>query len=173
MQPETIFTVIPTIAVTALVTWYLTQRFISRHFETTKALDFEKKKNALIDETKERAALGPDFEARLDNAYRRGKDDGQKVELQKFSIVYEPYQAITEEYFGIKKRAEIGYSMQLHYAGLPIGEPTRKTTHTNVEFDDAKIEKIMNSELMGSLNNLCQLLGSKGMSGKILPLKAS
>lgn len=164
-------TVIPTVATTALVSWYLTRRFISRHYETTKALDFEKQRNALIDATKKTAVTGPDFEARLDNAYRRGKDDGQKAELQKFAIVYEPYQAVTEEYFGIKKRAEIGYSMQLHYAGLPIGEPTRKIVKTNIEFDAVKIEKIMNSELMSGLSSLCQLLGSKGMSGKILPRK--
>jgi hypothetical protein len=173
MQPDNVLTVIPTVAATALVTWYLTRRFISRHYETTKALDFERKRNALIDKTKESAVLGPDFAARLDNAYRQGKEEGQKAELQKFAIVYEPFQDVTEEYFGIKKRAEIGYSMQLHYAGLPIGEPTRKSTHTNVEFDAAKIEKIMNSELMSGLNSLCQLLGSKGMSGKILPRKVS
>jgi hypothetical protein len=173
MQSDTVLTVISTVAATALVTWYLTRRFISRHYETAKALDFERKRNALINEIKDTIVLGPDFAARLDNAYRRGKDEGQKAELQKLAIVYEPYQELTEEYFGIKKRAEIGYNMQLHYAGLPIGQPTRKTTHTNVEFDADKIEKIMNSELMSSLNSLCQLLGSKGMSGKILPRKVS
>ena len=169
MQPDTLLTIVPTVVVTALTTWYLTQRFISRHHETEKALDFERQRNALIDQTKEKAVLGPDFEARLDNAYRKGKDDGQKSELQKFIIVYEPYQTLTEEYFGIKKRVELGYSMQLHYAGLPIGDATRKATHENVEFDDAKIDKIVNSELMSSLNGLCQLLGSKGMAGKVLP----
>jgi hypothetical protein len=171
MQADIFLTAIPAVTATALVTWYLTRRFVSQHYETTKALDFEKKRNALIDETKESAVLGADFAARLDNAYRQGKEEGHKAELQKFAIVYEPYQAITEEYFGIKKRAELGYTMQLHYAGLPIGQATTKTTHTNVEYDSAKIEKLMNSELMGSLNSLCQLLGSKGMSGKILPRK--
>ena len=117
---------------------------MSRHYETIKALDFEKRRNALIDETKEIAILGPDFAARLDNEYRRGKEDGQKIELQKFAIVYEPYQEVTEEYFEIKKRADIGYGMQLHYAGLPIGEQTRRAV---------------------------QLLGSKRMSSKILPRK--
>jgi hypothetical protein len=171
MQLDTVLTVIPTMVASTLITWYLTRRFIDRHYETVKALNFEEKRNALIAEVKEATVLGPDFAARLDNAYRQGRDDGQKAELQKFAIVYEPYQAITEEYFGIKKRAELGYSMQLHYAGLPIGESTRKTTHSNIEFDSAKIEKIMNSELMSSLNGLCQLLGSKGMAGKILPRK--
>lgn len=99
--------------------------------------------------------------------------DGKKAELQKFAIVYEPYQVLTEEYFGIKKRAELRYTMQLHYTGMPIGEPTRKSTHTNVEFDGGKIEKIMNSGLMSNLRSLCQLLGSKGMSGKILPRKVA
>jgi hypothetical protein len=169
MQSDITLAVIPTAITTALVTWYLTKQFISRHYETAKALDFERQRNALIHQTKETILLGEDFEARLDNEYRKGKDEGQKAELQKFVIVYEPYQELTEEYFGMKKRAELGYSMQLHYAGLPIGEAARKATHTNIEFDDAKIDKLINSELMGSLNSLCQLLGTRGMSGKILP----
>lgn len=173
MQPEFFLVLIPSVIATALVTWYLTRLYISRHYETTQALDFERKRNALINETKQGAVVGPDFEARLDNSYRMGKEDGQKAELQKFAIVYEPYQVLTEEYFGIKKRAELGYTMQLHYAGMPIGEPTRKSTHTNVEFDEGKIEKIMNSDLMSNLSSLCQLLGSKGMSGKILPRKVA
>lgn len=169
MQLEIVLTVIPTVAVTALATWYLTRRFIGLHYEATKALDFERNKNSLINETKENTMLGADFKARLDNEYRRGKEDGQTAELQKFAIVYEPYQDITEEYLGIKKRAEIGYNMQLHYSGLPIGHATRKATHTNVQYDEAKIDKLVNSELMSSLNSFCQLLGSKGISGKILP----
>lgn len=171
MSNQLLLQLIAAVICTALVTWYLTKRFISGHYESVNALDFEKKRNALINDVKGSAVIGPDFEARLDNEYRRGKDDGQKAELEKFAIVYEPYQALTEEYFGIKKRVELGYTMQLHYAGLPIGEATKKPTHTNVEFDDAKIEKIMDSELMSSLTGLCQLLGSKGISGKILPRK--
>lgn len=169
MQSYVFLTIVLTVICTAFSTWYLTRRFMTRDQEILRALDFEKQRNSLIDQTKQSAVLGADFEARLDNAYRKGKDDGQKAELEKFAIVYEPYQSSTEEYFGIKKRAELGYTMQLHYAGLPIGEAARKATHTNIEFDDAKIEKIMNSELIGSLNGLCNLLGSKGMTAKILP----
>ncbi len=95
-----------------------------------------------------------DFLARLNNEYLRGKEDGRNEELGKFSIIYEPFQDIAEEFMGLKKRAELGYSVQLYYSGLPIGEPTRKITHQNVEYDDRKIDKLMNSELMGSLNNI-------------------
>ena len=82
--------------------------------------------------------------------------------------MYEPYQDTVEEYLGLKKRVEMGYSTQFYYSGLPIGVATRKMTHSNIAFDAAKIDKIMNSEVMGTLNGLCQLLVSKGMSGKVL-----
>lgn len=173
MQPETLIAVVITVAITMPITWYLTHRFISRHYETAKALEFEKQRNGLIAETKDAAALSADFAARLDNEYRRGKDDGQKAELEKLAIVYEPYQVISEEWMGLKKRAELGYSMQLHYAGLPIGEPTRKVLREKVEYDQANIDKVMNNELITGLGQMCQLLASKGMSGKILPRKVA
>jgi flagellar biosynthesis/type III secretory pathway protein FliH len=173
MQPDIPIAVVFTIAATAPLTWYLTRRFISRHYETAKALEFEKQRNKLINETKDAAIHSADFAARLDNEYRRGKDDGHKAELEKLTIVYEPYQVVTEEYLGMKKRAEIGYSMQLHYAGLPIGEPTRKVLHAKAEFDQAKIDNIMNNELIKGLGQMCQLLASKGMSGKVLPRKVA
>jgi hypothetical protein len=171
MQPDTILVCILAAVLTAIVTWYLTRKFMARHYETVKSLDFEVKRNSLVDETREAVVASADFTIRLENEYRRGREDGQKAELEKFSIVYEPYQETKEEYMGLKKRAEIGYSMQLHYSGLPIGQSTLKITHTNVEFDAAKIDKIMSSELMSTLNSLCQLLVSKGMSGKVLPRK--
>lgn len=173
MQLDIPIAVVFTIAATVPLTWYLTRRFISRHYETVKALEFEKQRNKLIDETKNAAILSADFEARLDNEYRRGKDDGHKAELEKLAIVYEPYQVVTEEYLGMKKRAELGYSMQLHYAGLPIGEPTRKVLHAKIEYDQAKIDNIMNNELITGLGQMCQMLASKGMSGKVLPRKVA
>ena len=173
MQPETLIAVVTTVATTTPITWYLTRRFVSRHYETAKALEFEKQRNALIAETKDAATLSADFAARLDNEYRRGKDDGQKAELEKLAIVYEPYQVISEEWMGMKKRAELGYSMQLHYAGLPIGEPTRKVLREKIEYDQANIDKIMNNELITGLGQMCQLLASKGMSGKVLPPKVA
>lgn len=173
MQTDIPIAVVFTIATTAPFTWYLTRRFISRHYETAKALEFEKQRNKLIDETKDAAILSADFAARLDNEYRRGKDDGHKAELEKLAIIYEPYQVVTEEYMGMKKRAELGYSMQLHYAGFPIGEPTRKVLHAKIEYDQAKIDKIMNNELITGLGQMCQLLASKGMSGKVLPRKVA
>jgi hypothetical protein len=91
MQPETLIAIVTTIATTTPITWYLTCRFISRHYETAKSLEFEKQRSGLIAETKDAATLSADFAARLDNEYRRGKDDGQKAELEKLAIVYEPY----------------------------------------------------------------------------------
>lgn len=173
MQPDIPIAVVITIAMIAPLTWYLTRQSVSRHYETTKALEFEKQRNRLIAETKDAAIASVDFAARLDNEYRRGKDDGHKAELEKLAIVYEPYQVVTEEYMGMKKRAELGYSMQLHYAGLPIGEPTRKVLHAKIEYDQARIDKIMDNELITGLGQMCHLLASKGMSGKVLPRKVS
>lgn len=144
---------------------------MSGHHAVVGELDFQTKKNALIDSTKNSIVDSPDFLARLNNEYLRGKDAGSKEELQRFSIIYEPFQEVAEEYMGLRKRAELGYSIQLYYSGLPIGESTRKTTHKNVEFDEKRIDKLLNSELMGSLNSMCQLLLTKGIGSKVLPFK--
>lgn len=168
---QLIITCLITAILTAFITWQIARRFAADHHATTSALNFQTKKNDLIDSTKTSIVDSPDFLARLNNEYLRGRDDGRKEELEKFSIIYEPFQDVAEEFMGIKKRAELGYSVQLYYAGLPIGEATRKTTHTNIKFDEERIDKLMNSELIGSLNGICQLLLTKGIGSKVLPLK--
>ena len=68
-------------AAAALLTWFLTRRFMHAHYVTLQALQFETGKNELIDKTKTTVLKGEDFQARLEIEYRRGKEDGQATEL--------------------------------------------------------------------------------------------
>lgn len=158
-----------TAAITGLFTYFATKIITLKLHKTSVELDFEKQKRQLVEEAKKSVASGEEFANRLLNEYLRGKEDGQKLELQNLTIVYEPYQDLIEEYGGLKKRVEIGYDMQLYYSGLPIGQPTRRPTHKNIEFDKERIDRILDSELMSTLKNVTELILSKGINAKILP----
>lgn len=169
MLSEFILPCLAASAITAIVTAFVTRLVTLNHQRTSIALDFEVKKSDLVESTKKSVASGEEFKNTLRNEYLRGRDEGQKAELQNFTIIYEPYQDLIEEYAGLKKRVEMGYDMQLYYSGLPIGQPTRRTTHKNIEFDKDRIDRIFDSELIGTLNNIAQLILNKGMNAKVLP----
>ncbi len=117
------------------------------------------------------ATTGDDLilDLRLDQEFHRGKEVGHSEELKKFTLTYEPFEERIEEYLGMKKRSTLGYNMQIHYAGFPIGEPTRRITHNNIAYDEKRIEALLNSEVISAINGLVQLVSTKGMNTKVLP----
>lgn len=167
MEIESIFCSFVAALVVALITFFITKSWVEKKYQ----LDFEVKKNYLVDDARRTTIGGGEVSARLENEYLRGVEDGRKSELEKFAITYEPYEEVIEEYLGIKRRVEVGYDMQLFYSGLPVGDSTRKVTHKNVEFDEKKLEKMMNNDVVGALNNLTQMMLTRGISSKVLPRK--
>lgn len=109
------------------------------------------------------------LDLRLDQEFQKGKEAGRSEELGNFQLTYEPFVDTVEEYFGMKKRSTLGYDMQIHYAGFPLGHRMRYVTHSSIEYDEKRIDALLNSEVVSAINNVVQLAASKGVSAKSLP----
>jgi hypothetical protein len=117
------------------------------------------------------SASGEDhvLDLRLDREFQKGKDAGRLEELAKFTLTYEPFVETIEEYMGLKKRSSLGYDMQIHYSGFPIGHRTRYVTHNSVEYDEKRIDALLNNEVAAAVNGIVQLAATKGLSAKSIP----
>ena len=160
-------------AVSALLTFFLTKSSVEKSILKTAALDYQSKKNKMVDEITSSVLNSEQFQQKIENARLKGIEEGRAEELNKFSVVYEPYEELSEEYLGMKKRVELGYDVQFTYSGWPIGQSSRKAMKTNVEYDRDAIDKVFNSEVIGFLNNVAQLAATKGMSATVRPKKIS
>ena len=173
MDQTILTTMILTAVVVAAVTYELTKRSCRKTIGVELERDFEAKRNSLVGEAKVQLRNDEGHIALLHNEYLRGKTDGANEEIAKFSVTFQPYSIVKEEYMGIKKRAELGYEMQIFYGQFPIGDPTKRITNEDVKFDQGVIDKLMNSEVMGFLNSVSQLMLTKGMNTKVLPKKST
>lgn len=135
----------------ALITYLLTS-----HFHTKKVASSTSGEDRVLD-------------LRIEREFQKGKEAGRTEELANFTLTYEPFEERIEEYMGLKKRSTLGYNMQIHYAGFPIGHKTRYVTHNSIEYDEKRIDSLFNSELVSAINEIVQLAATKGMSAKALP----
>lgn len=142
-------------AVSAIVSAILTY-FLSDHYHIKRVAASAQGEDRVLD-------------LRLDQEFQKGKEAGLSEELHNFQLTYEPFVDTVEEYFGLKKRSTLGYDMQIHYAGFPIGHRMRYVTHSSIVYDEKRIEALLNSEVLASINSVVQLAASKGMSAKYLP----
>jgi hypothetical protein len=113
------------------------------------------------------------LDLRLDQEFHRGKEVGKSEELGKFTLSYEPFAETIEEYLGMRKRSTLGYDMQISYSGFPIGHKTRYITHQNIEYDEKRIDALLNNEVASTINNIIQLAATKGMGVKALPKRTN
>lgn len=111
------------------------------------------------------------LDLRLDREFQKGKDAGRREELGNFTLTYEPFVETIEEYMGLKKRSTLGYDMQIHYSGFPIGHRTRYVTHNSIEYDEKRVDALLNNEVAAAVNGIVQLAASKGMGAKSMPRK--
>ncbi|MES2361346.1 MAG: hypothetical protein V4646_06050 [Pseudomonadota bacterium] len=109
------------------------------------------------------------LDLRLDREFQKGKEAGRLEELGNFTLTYEPFVETIEEYLGLKKRSTLGYDMQIHYSGFPIGHRTRHVTHNSIEYDEKRVDALLNNEVAAAVNGIVQLAASKGMGAKSLP----
>lgn len=91
-------------------------------------------KNQLLD-----SAKSDGLKATIELEYLRGKVDGAREELEKFQITYIP--VVEEEDSLFSHKFDAGYEMQLSYAGLPVGDPTRRITSHKEKFKDENVNK--------------------------------
>ncbi|MEF2148248.1 hypothetical protein [Aquilutibacter rugosus] len=109
------------------------------------------------------------LDLRLEREFQKGKEAGRSEELGNFTLTYEPFVETIEEYMGLKKRSTLGYHMQIHYAGFPIGHQTRYVTHNSIEYDEKRVDALLNNEVAAAVNGIVQLAATKGMNAKALP----
>lgn len=123
-------------------------------------------KESLIDEAIKKYKADDGHNAILDNEYKKGRVDGAKEELEKFSVTYQPF---FERIDGLVwDDAVIGYEMQMNYAGFPIGDPTRRITNRESKFKEELVMKILNSEVASLINEMAKAYNSKGISTKVI-----
>lgn len=109
------------------------------------------------------------LDLRLGREFQEGREAGRKEELGKFTLIYEPFAETVEEYMGLRKRSTLGYDMRIYYAGFPIGEGARHVTHKSIEYDEQRIDALLNNEVAATINQIVQLATARGLHAKILP----
>lgn len=140
----------------------------------TAAVTYVFTKNAYIKRVSNTSVNTDDvLNLRLRDEFNRGATSGRAEELAKFSISYEPFSELSEEWMGMRKRARLGYDMQITYNGFPVGHKTRYVTHSNLEYNQENIDRLLNSEVATTVSAVAQLVATKGISTKTLPLKRS
>ena len=82
-----------------------------------------------------------EFNLRLNFEHAKGKLAGASEELEKFHITYTPVLVDHEKLWS--HRVDVGYDMQIHYGGFPIGEPTRRITNHKEKSKEENILQIL------------------------------
>lgn len=113
----------------------------SREFRDMLELQFEKGKSEGASTAMQTYKSSDDFSIVLSSQHAKGKLDGAAEELQKFHITYTPVLIDHETFFSHK--VDGGYDMQLHYAGFPIGEPTRRITSHEEKSKDENVNRLI------------------------------
>lgn len=82
-----------------------------------------------------------EFKMILNYHFENGVKQGAENELTKFAIEYKPFVNTYDDFF--KKKAEIGYSMQLFYNNLPLGDPMNRITQKEEKFKEENLNIII------------------------------
>jgi hypothetical protein len=103
-------------------------------------------------------------------AYARGKEEGAREVMARFTVSYEEYADENERY--LSKSIETGYYSQLLLDGLPLLDKSKTVVSTVKRSKDANVDLLLSS-VSGLVADLVARLGSKGIKAvrKSLPRK--
>lgn len=128
-----------------VVSWYVTKRHFTRsyndnmqqntNFETAAAIDLSPQE--ITNESK----VLDEYDAMFNSVYRKGVEDGEKKALSRFSIKYDDYEKTIDSFFN--KKVNIGYTMQLFYEGLPIGDQMVKIIYHNEKVKEDNVKYLV------------------------------
>ncbi len=113
----------------------------SEEFRAVLALQFESGKTQGSTKSLAEFKTSDEFNLLLNSEHAKGKLVGAAEELGKFQITYTPVLVDHETFFTHK--VDAGYEMQIHYAGFPIGEPTRRITNHQEKSKDENITQVL------------------------------
>ncbi|GGI17859.1 hypothetical protein [Gottfriedia solisilvae] len=105
-----------------------------------------------------------EFQSLLEVEFRKGIEEGEKRTLGKFALTYEPFIEVSDSFF--KKTAEAGYTMQMFYSGLPIGDPMKRITKYEEKYKDENVKYLIDS-VNGTLNNILLMVDPLGIPVKV------
>lgn len=155
-----------------VITYYFTKKHA---FSAGVQFGYEKRSNEqykIIQKELLKHRESDDYKCNLENNYLKGKVDGAAEELCKFTIIYEPFVDIFENFF--RKTVEAGYQMQILYQGLPIGDPTKRVTKYEEKYKEENVKY-----LVDQVNETVKSISQLGISKKIqvrtidIPVKSS
>lgn len=148
------------IIIVILVTFFITRR---HSFVAGQKSGYEKRSNEqykIVQKELLRLKESDDYKINLENNYLKGKNDGSEEELRKFTLIYEPFIDIFENFF--RKTVEAGYQMQILYHGLPIGDPTKRVIKYEEKFKEENVKY-----LVEQVNEIVKTIAQQGLSKKI------
>ncbi len=143
-----------------LITFYFTRKYA---FNEGVRDGYEKRSNEqykIVQKELLKHKESDDYKNNLENNYLKGKIDGAEEELEKFTLIYEPFIDVFENFF--RKTVEAGYQMQILYQGLPIGDPTKRVTKYEEKFKEENVKY-----LVEQVNETVKSIAQLGISKKI------
>jgi hypothetical protein len=141
--------------------------FFKRYIEEGKrfaVLEHSELRNLQVNEQLQKLKETEEFKALLEVQYLRGVDEGGKLTMNKFSLKYEPFVEIKDNY--IKRTAEIGYYMQLNYDGFPIGDQMKTVTNYEEKFKEENIKYLVDTVII-TINNYINKLTPYGIASQL------
>jgi hypothetical protein len=129
----------------------------SEEYRALLALQFEAGKAQGSTESLADFKASEEFNLLLNSEHAKGKLAGAAEELEKFHITYTPVLVDHETFFTHK--VDAGYDMQIHYAGFPIGEPTRRITNHQEKSKDENITRVL--EMVGKALEIAAAAATK------------
>lgn len=113
----------------------------SDEYNAIITLNFEQGKTEGAEIALRHFKASDEFETRLNLEHTKGKTAGEESERNKFEITYTT--VIIDHESWISHKVDVGYDMQIRYAGFPIGEPTRRITNHQEKSKDENINKLV------------------------------
>ncbi len=162
---EVFFSVILSIVIVSGVLVYLTWK---RAYASGVKSGYEKRGNEEYKKIREEISKhreSEDYKNVLESSYLKGRLDGARDELERFTINYEPFLDIYDSYF--RKTVEAGYQVQIFYNGIPVGDPTRRVVRHREKFKEENVKLLM-EQINSAISAIAQSAASKG-----IPVKTS
>jgi hypothetical protein len=96
---------------------------------------------ATVNEALEAYKSSPDFDSVKKEAFLMGKEEGRRDELAKFTVKVSPWKDSDKRFF--KSVIKVGYTMQMFYGGIPLGDQMLRIEGTAAEVDKELVMQLI------------------------------
>jgi hypothetical protein len=92
-----------------------------------------------------------EFKALFEVEFLKGIEEGEQRAMNRFSLGYDPFVEIKDSFF--MHTADVGYTMQIFYNGLPLADPMKRVLNHDEKFKEENLKYLVDS-VTNSINNL-------------------